>query len=1028
MGDLDLDELTVRALGDVVPDEALRRVTGPRVDGETPIAPLPQLLGTKVGGLAARGFDSDLRIEVFALAGGSYSGGVFGQPFAFNELYRLTLRPDEDGNYVADGDWQYLADFADALPAQPNSGVIPLTGLASLGDALYAIDSSSYFSEGTPGVRADGYSGGYAMRHVDIVGLEFSSSGGAGSLSTNLRIPYNEIAEDVFNLYTFNGMFAQPTALDGSNDRGTTFAALNNLNTYSDRVAADEGVDLGWAAQFFDHLPQFQQTYGFMEFDPRTQYIVQTIYFGDGSTASPDSGPSLFMDRGFDGLAYEDGKLVASGIGSYFDSNSESSGYGRFFLTIDPDTGEVESFEPEFEGSGGSTRPILGLAGSNYGTPPASRPLAPQEGGYDNLTIDPEFAKIAYSARAIGLDDTRASGIGIESATPFSALYTLHIVDTALDPDAAARAIELDQIPHVLHTHVDQTGGVGLATYDLRDPLPPGHPLAGSASDRGLDVRFVGLSTDGFDDERAASGGSGGSGMLFATLGNRDLRDYDINGLEDGSLPSYLYDSYVEGGHTTRYADGSVRDRLLVGGNTYGEDRDSGGGYYVEAYNEVFEFDASSESPSWTFLGKFLPEEIAERADSGGSFWNIGDSYNGYDWPALTGLSALGDQDYAISHDARIFQLQYPDLGGSGGSINGTLVEMADLRWDFGGALATAESRGSLFAVGQFGGTEASVPVRGGGGDFHALSNLVVYEVDPRNSFVKDAWWGFAGDFETGLATTWGTFDSWQGATPVQISSIQGAAFVEGGDAGTLVISGDFYFEPGENGGPKRSKGKKGKSRKASRGFYEQAFLSINIAAEGTSRSPYLMRIDSNEGYYYSESGWVGLASNLDSSGSAPASISLNPATGAKDFETLGYQFSRIAYTEDALRSGAIQQVFASEYARSVPGVDQAALLANPLLEQALAQFVGQEDGIAQATAYLQTALGEGAVALSQGAIEAGTPSTGLDPVNGNGKGKGKGKKSKSKKMSNGERRALMERLRQENQQASSSKGRRSGR
>ncbi len=997
VGDLELEQLTLRALGDIDVSDSLR------VAGETPIAPLPELLGTEVGGLAARGFDSDLRVEVFALGGGSFTGGVEGQPFAFNELYKLTLRPDEDGNYVPDGGWHLIADYADTIEGMPNNGVVPLVGLASLGGGLYSVDASGLFTNFNSGDR--GASGCLLDMYVDIVSLEVPASGGSASFHTNTRVPINPFAADVFG--TGSQYFALPSALDGSNERGTIFAAISGLDVseFGAQTVVDRITDMGWAQQFFDGLPQFEQTFGFFEIDPRTQYLARTIYYGSGPGASDN--PNLYIYQpgfeplAFDGLAYEDGKLVLTGRGQYYHGAADAFSTGRYFLTIDPDTGEVEDFQPEVSGSGGLGRPILGLAGSNYGNAHASLTLAPQSPGFDDVTIDPVFAKLAYSNQAIGSFPVRDNTSVIEVATPLSALYTMHIVDTALDPEAAARSSALDRIPQVLVDHVEQTGGIGSATFDLRDPLPPGHPLSGEKSDRGLDVRSVGLT-------EVSGGFSGGGDEIFTTLGNRDLREFDTTDLRDDSLPDYLFDGFVEGGLTTRESSGVVQDRLLYGGYTDVEVTNGVSSEIVVAYNEVYEIDTENSEPSWTLLGKFLPP-VDGRMDSGGDFWAGGDAYMGGEWPLLTGLSALDDDDYAISHDARIFRLHYPNPGQSGGSYEGTLETVADLRWDRGGALATAESRGSLFAVGQFEGTD--LPVRQGA--FASLSDMVVYELDPRNSFVKDTWWGFNGDFEAGLATSWGTFDSWQGPRPTEVISLDGAAWVSGGDSGTLVISGDFMFDVDGDGVQSRAKGKgkRTKHHNISRDFSDHAFLSINIAADGSTRNPYLMRIDFNDGTGYSDSGWIGLASRADdTSASAPGPAHLGAPTGDVDFDTLGVNFSKISYTQDALRTGALQQVFASEFAKSVPGFTKQELLSNPLLEQALQQFVGQENGIAQASAFLQNALGSNAIAQTGGAAEAGVPNVGPDQT----KKHGKKVNKKTGKVTSKERRLALEQLRRE--------------
>ncbi len=330
------------------------------------------------------------------------------------------------------------------------------------------------------------------------------------------------------------------------------------------------------------------------------------------------------------------------------------------------------------------------------------------------------------------------------------------------------------------------------------------------------------------------------------------------------------------------------------------------------AFNEVYEIDLSEADPRWRPIGKFVDGADAAPLDYGQG--RLGDV-------VLTGLAAFESRDYAIGRDARIFGLEYPD---SPGRVLGNRREIADFGWDRGGALASAEARGSLFAVGSFAGQMAAV---------EPLHDTVVYEFDPRNTFVKDSWWGGAGDFRTTPATTWGTFGDYRSATPQKAVRIDGAAYVDG----ALVIGGLFDFR-----------------NEATRDVTtERAAISINVNASGTEGSPYLMRLD--------EAGavdWVGLASSGDAAGVAAPSITLDAARSSLESMSVNGSFASVSYSKRALRSGVIQQVFAAEFARGAanPETCQARLLDDYAkdVDKALRRFAGKRDGIGRAADYLR--------------------------------------------------------------------------
>ena len=675
----------------------------------------------------------------------------------------------------------------------------------------------------------------------------------------------------------------KPTTLEGVNSRGTIFLAgpeaFASVYDYHYAGSGKTAPMTPWR----DAFAYGTDFWGFniFEYDPRTKYVAQVLF-----RPKLDDAPLFFSDIGaegvqYDGMGWNDGVLVLTGRG-YFWGEGAPEGFARFFITLDPNERDANGhpivLSLDFDNDE-LQRAVFGLAGVSGTQIAPSVPLSNPAGGIDTTSIDALFATLAYSPQAVN------------GMTPLSAMYALHFLDTSLDPGAAFYTDTFDAIPGALADNANKTSGIGRATHDLRSELPPGHP-ASSITGPGLDVIFSHLTYS-----QADSGGS------FANLSERDLRRFDSMQLLQPSLV-YNFDFPVDRGGITTQQNGQVV-RLLRGGDAF----QGGEAGTTFAYNEVYEIDLSARNPQWRLIGKFADAAIGNPEING---------------RLLTDIATFASSDYATTLDSDLVRLIY-DTSGSGGSYHGQIETVARLGWDRLDAIAAAPGRGEVYLIGSFQGVDFNQT----SGHLNPMATTSIYAFDPRNTFIKNSWWGFAGDFNTTAATTAGTFYTTN--APNQLLDIRGSAFVDG----SLVIAGTLDF--GGSGGR----------------FFESGAIVINVDAKGTPGDPHLMRFDSLEA-----ANLLGLASRNDGA-SAASPIQLAEAMDGTNTVIVDPDFAKLSYSNKALRSGLITQVFAAEFARGLTENNQNAyqcrleLLSSGKAHEALMRYAGQKDGIGQATAYL---------------------------------------------------------------------------
>lgn len=311
--------------------------------------------------------------------------------------------------------------------------------------------------------------------------------------------------------------------------------------------------------------------------------------------------------------------------------------------------------------------------------------------------------------------------------------------------------------------------------------------------------------------------------------------------------------------------------------------------------------------------------------------------------PVLVGLASLDGELYTAQRryngafafrpdrDSAIIQIAFDRGSSSGGgfAFPAYLMELpnADIH-----TVTGAQSRGSIFAAALVNPENATS---------NQYQNLAILEIDPRVSdspYIRNTFWGAAGDFNIGTNTTVGaTFNP---ALHDQVAKVGGAAF---SSSGNLVLNA--FADLGTSGGNPADRN----------GF----FLTVN-PDRPTARGPgggslsQLVALDGGGGM-----GTIGMSGVQGLGGSIPPPT-LDDSPGGRDY-SIGSLFGKVSYSGAALGSGVIQQVYRQRFIEtsrdpvfcSIDGVIAqipAALLAN----------VNKTQGIARTTHALRHALEPG--------------------------------------------------------------------
>lgn len=318
------------------------------------------------------------------------------------------------------------------------------------------------------------------------------------------------------------------------------------------------------------------------------------------------------------------------------------------------------------------------------------------------------------------------------------------------------------------------------------------------------------------------------------------------------------------------------------------------------AFNELYgmtipDVPIPGTTPTLQFKAKFAPGGVGTPAVNS---------------PVLTGLAFYADGLEGLLGVTRgsIVSGKQSRLVGIN-QATGTLRDVMNFTFDLGGALASAHDRGVVFLTGQVS------PLPGMPPSTNFLMNQAVIAFDPRpiSLYVQNTWWGSGGSFQVTPDTSVApTLDV---SKLVSTQDFTGAAY----DAGRLTLTG-----------------RAGTSTPGQAVDFELVF---NPGATGATGDPRITKIGPSKGNI------VGLSEISNGVPIAPPVLDASP--GGIDTTTINAIFARMAYSPQALQSGAIQAAFTRHFVNTA--INPAACFNDPLvamIPQKLLQNANKTFGI----------------------------------------------------------------------------------
>ena len=793
---------------------------------ESSVAPLPLTLTSTVGGLAAQE-RGDGSVRVLFLNGGNPAGGFGGAPLGNNELYELILTPDEEGELVADGGWTLIADFVDNLPGFPVQGVTPYSGLALLGSNAYTLSPSG------PMVYEEGLAVALAPSATDLLELAVDA----------------QTAEPVMRFPTL----FEPTALDGDFASGLVFAAGAGAS------ASLPGTGGGAWRQVFEQGASFDDVI-VLELDPREAYVERTVTSPAGG---PVGGVFAGFDVTYDGSAFIEDRLVLSG--SINDTGD------RFLLTLDLESNAVLDL---VVGPEAGAVPGFGLAGIGRfrvrRVARAERPAGRRVRRRRRST---------RSSRARRTAPTRSRGV-----TPLNVMFSLHFLDTSLDPGAASFTDTFERIPAALLAQAETVGGVG-----ARDPRPPRGAPAGSpglVADR--PPRSASPSRAWTTTAAPAAPPPASPGVTSASRRRRPsrARRSPRSSTRPRRAPPAAW-RCASSAATPSPASSSAATPTAPAGRTPG----------TRSTRSTSTTPATAGSPS-------ASSSAGTRASTAGATATASSARRSSPASrpsgspttpsATTARSTSSTTSPARSSASARTRSESPTSGGTRPTPSRPPASATRSCWSAPSRASTSRARPAPPA------TRSRTP-SSGSSTRRRRSSTTRGGASPATLAAT-------------RATTLGT--SGFGADPIAFDRVDGAAYVDG----ALVIGGRLVLAD-----ETRADG----------------FVTLNVDASGTPGDPYLMRLDSGTLQPY-----LGLAGEP-----VPSNFGARERDARPDLDlregAIDPLFAGLGYTEDALRSGALTQVFAAEFANAYAGSPERAemcrvqLLSSGEAHQALMNFAG---------------------------------------------------------------------------------------
>jgi len=312
------------------------------------------------------------------------------------------------------------------------------------------------------------------------------------------------------------------------------------------------------------------------------------------------------------------------------------------------------------------------------------------------------------------------------------------------------------------------------------------------------------------------------------------------------------------------YADFKLYERVMEGEEVLSENtHDFGSPVLLEKYTP-----GSPSTPS-----------IGSPALVGLAYANILPKESGKDSIGLFGVLDQGmDQNFARGGLSFNGRSQIVDVQTDFNSnTSNDLVTVMDFQVTLHGALAAANERGSLFTV-------AEIPRVGeSGGTYRA-----VMEFDPRNNYIKNAWSTANSD----LAIKDGTTVNANGA------SVYGFGLAEARAKGAAFADGHLVVAMETGGEPIRG----------NQVVTTPQYFTFNVDATNTANDPRLRQIDAGAGTT------TALSELTDISRLAPVPQQLSMPNGPVDNLSVNHHFAKIAYSQQALDSGVVRNIFQKHF------------------------------------------------------------------------------------------------------------------
>lgn len=621
-----------------------------------------------------------------------------------------------------------------------------------------------------------------------------------------------------------------------------------------------------------------------VEVDPRINHLVNLFpvesYAATGDTALGGGAAGAWLNEQSTLLSMtHDGTNVIAAFRSAGPDNVLNNGDDRrFFVTVNPfatnATGDPIVRRIDAIESGIDLRGIAAFAlGGDVGS--ASIATPPEDGAFDAFGFDPLFNHMSYSIQAAANAD-------------FQDLVKEYIVSNSVGGGTCLSHALLGSVPTILANYTNVKDGVGRAIFNLTSGLSPSHPCFQEGVFGGYVVLTKNTVTagdlgDAFYDNGTIFQNFGGTADLELEAGLASSLDFNGN-------ETYYY---IAGGQLdSSYAPVAATNELFVGTRPLSTGTFSG----FSSLGTV-SLPSAAQSVPGVITGLAVMDNVLYGARS--KYTNTGGTVLS---PRIVSISTSGSPSATDVVDVRM------SIKGLGGS----------------------DDRGSIFAAGLYDGGPILRPGSGERGSLY--TELALWEIDPRNKYVRDTWWGVNGDFNITAGTVQGSGFSTT-AFP-NVTHIGDVAVIDR----MVRISADVSFSaPG--------------------GAFNTFYITVNPDARGAS-NPFVVSLLSGQGEDVR-----GLTGDNEGSGFTPPPVALvTPGTGGVDSTTINPLFSQLSYSSRALDSGLIRAIYESHFLATANNASacQVSAVFTTQLPAALTAHAGHTSGIGRVTHDLRSPLAPG--------------------------------------------------------------------